>query len=166
MPQTETFTLGPFSVDSDGQLSPRTPESVAGLSVAWRGRPVRLRLASQPDAPGGGKLSVQALLGRVPSTGSGTGNDTGRERSFAVLRELRRHVPAGWRFALLPDHRAMAETERAVSVPMSACDLIAGITCALIDLDPYLVLLDADETGLELPSAMGARSAAPGTAKI
>ena len=133
------FALGPFSVDAEGRLSPRKPSSSPAFLFRCHGRTVRARLDAA-DA-GTGELLLQVTLARVSSS-AGTRDETLRPRSFAVLRWLEGTVPPAWRVALLADHRVRLETERWIELPITATSLITEITCFLLDLTPYLDLMD------------------------
>lgn len=141
MPFDTPFNLGPFLVDTVGRLSPRSVEASPGFTVRWRGRSVRARLEQISD--GNGRLTLQAVVGRVPSTAAGTDTAAGRPRSFDALRGLRKGIPKGWRLRLLPDHSAVVETEPGVSLPVTAIDLVTELTRFLLRLAPYLDVLDS-----------------------
>jgi hypothetical protein len=143
-PFTGLFTLGAFSVDQHGRLLPRVPEMPPGFGFRWRMRDVRARLVSATGAPRG-RLLLQATLGRVPSTAL-DGADELRPQSFAVVRALNRALPSDWRVRLLADHSVLLETSAAVGLPVTATSLLTEITRFLLELDPYLDLLD--EVGL------------------
>jgi hypothetical protein len=142
------FKLGPFTVDSEGRLSPCESEKTPAFLFRWRDRVVHAWLA-QAD-PEDGRLALQSTLGRVPSTASAP-DGTLRPRSFAMLHWLPRSVPPGWRVCLLADHRVWLETETRIALPITAAALITEITRFLLTLAPYLDLLD--EVGL---TALGA----------
>jgi hypothetical protein len=143
MPFDAPFRLGPFMVDSAGRLSPGDPEAAPAFLFRWRGRAVRARLAEA--SAGNGRLRLQTTVGRVPSTAS-TPDQTLRPRGFALLRWLGKSVPAAWRVQLLADHRVWLETETRIALPITAATLITEITSFLLELAPYLDLLD--ETGV------------------
>jgi hypothetical protein len=139
MPFDTPFILGPFLVDAEGRLAPRSPDVPPAFVIRWRDRPVRARMVqTQPDD---GRLWLQATLGRVPSTVSDAGG-AARPQSFALLRGLKRVLPAAWRLRLLPDHRAMLETEARIALPITATGLLTEVTLFLLSLAPYLDLLD------------------------
>lgn len=139
MPFDAPFKLGPFEVDSEGRLSPGDPPASPAFLFRWHGRVVRSRLAQADDSAG--RLSLQVMMGRVPSTASAR-DETLRPRSFAFLHWLARAVPPGWRVHLAPDHRMWLETEAGIALPITAADLITTITCLALDLAAYLDLLD------------------------
>lgn len=145
MPFKEAFTLGPFSVDAVGQLTPISRDSPPGFSVCWRGRVVHARLVHAEDREG--HLSIQATMGRVPSTAI---DPAARTEFLTVLRGLLRELPETWRVRLLPDHRPMVEVETLIGIPITATGLIGELTAFLLDLSPYLDLLDEAGGGFGL----------------
>jgi hypothetical protein len=141
MPLDAPLKLGPFSVDSNGRLTPSTPDRFPSFSVTWRGHVVLARLtdAGADD----GTLALQAVLGRVPSTGRPDApGKLPREAAFATLRGLQRTLPRDWKLGLRPDHRIVAETQVTLGLPTSADDLVTQLTLFLLRLAPYLDLLD------------------------
>ena len=152
MPFDAAFTLGPFTVDDEGRLAPSSPEDFPAFQVTFRDRVVRARLTRQHElaADGGlmGMLALQATLARVPSSaGSGPERTQARPPVFAALRWLPRTLPPGWRVALLADHRFMLFSEAAIALPASASELVAAVTSFLLDLAPYLDLIDEGGLG-------------------
>jgi hypothetical protein len=146
MPFDAPFKLGPFTVDSGGRISPGDPEAAPAFLFRWRDRVVRARLGQAGAADG--QLSLQGIIARVAST-AGTPDETLRPRSFALVRWLEKSVPAAWQVRLLADHRVWLETETRIGLPITAAALITEITRFLLELAPYLDLLD--ETGLPGP---------------
>ena len=146
MPFDAPFKLGPFSVDSEGRLSPGVPDRLPDFLFRWRERVIRARLATAEA--GHGRLLLQATLARVPSSAS-TPDGTLRPRTFALLRWMEKSVPADWHVRLLADHRVWLETERRIAMPITAAALITEITCFVLDLGPHLDLLE--EEGLSVP---------------
>jgi hypothetical protein len=148
------FKLGPFTVDSEGRLSPCESETIPAFLFRWRNRVVHARLAQA--GPQDGRLALQSTLGRVPSTANAP-DAALRSRSFALLHWLPRSVPLGWRAFLLADHRVCLETEARIALPITAAAMITEVTRFLLTLAPYLDLLD--EAGLTAPgtSTYGAR---------
>ena len=73
MPFDAPFHLGPFAVGLDGRLALAAPESLPRFEIAWRGCQVAasLRISGPDNALG--ELSLQAVIGRVPSTARTTG---------------------------------------------------------------------------------------------
>ena len=143
MPFDAPFRLGPFTVDSEGRLTPFAAADAPAFLFRWRDRVMRVRLM-QDDADGG-RLVLQTTLGRVAST-AGTPDETLRPRSFAMLHWLSRSMPPGWQVRLLADHRVRLETGAAVTLPITAAALLGEVTVFLLTLAPYLDLLD--EVGL------------------
>lgn len=148
MPFDAPFKLGPFTVDSRGRLSPGDPQAAPAFLFRWNGRMIRARLA-QAEAPHG-RLLLQATIARVPSTAD-TPDDTVRPRSFALLHWLGRVAPQAWHVRLSADHRVWLEADTPIAMPITAAALITEITRFLLELTPYLDLLD--ETGLTNPAA-------------
>ncbi len=151
MPLRMPCKLGPFSVDRDGRLSPCDPRASPAFLFRWRNRLVRLRLA-QAD-PAGGRLILQTTLARITSTAAATDEQL-RPRSFALLRWLSGTVPPDWRVSLLPDHRVLLETEAPIDLPITAAALLSRITSFVLELAPFVELLD--ETGLTVPGTSSA----------
>jgi hypothetical protein len=143
MPFDAPFKLGPFSVDSEGRLSPRETEAAPAFLFRWHDRVVRARL-DHADVETG-RLILEVTLARVYSSAS-TPDETLRPRSFMLLHWLERAVPSDWRVVLLADHRVWLEAEPRVELPITAAGLITEITRFALDLAPYLELMD--ETGL------------------
>jgi hypothetical protein len=143
MPFDAPFKIGPFFVDPAGRLMPSDPDAAPAFLFRWKDRVVRARLA-QAD-PVSGRLKLQVTIGRVPSTAS-TPDETLRPRSFALLHWLGRSAPAGWRLALLADHRVWLEAETPIALPITAVALVTELTRFALHLAPYIDLLD--ESGL------------------
>jgi hypothetical protein len=141
MPFDAPFKLGPFAVDSGGRLTPAEPGRPPVFLCRWHGRVVRSRLARTGTAPEKLVLLIEAALGRVPSTAGG-GGEKARPRSFALLRWLTRVVPDDWRLRLAPDHRIWLEAETRIGLPITAPGLLTEVTRFLLELSPYLDLLD------------------------
>ena len=92
MPFDAPFKLGPFTIDSEGRISPFEPHAVPGFLFRWRDRVVRARFAeAEPTA---GRLMLQTMVARVPSTAN-TLDETVRPRSFDLVRWLEKSAPAG-----------------------------------------------------------------------
>jgi hypothetical protein len=139
MPFDAPFMLGPFAVDAMGRLAPRGPSALPGFFFRWRGRMIRAKF-EQTD-PQRGQLVLQATLGRVPS--SADPRDSGlRPQSFQLLHLLPHALPGPWRVLLLPDHRVQLEAAYQVTLPITATDLLVELTRFLLELAPYLDLLD------------------------
>jgi hypothetical protein len=139
MPMHTPFNLGPFTVDSEGRVAPRDQESFPAFNVLWRGRSVRAQI--NQEEPTEGRLQLQAVLGRVPSTAGGTRTGS-RGLSFASLRAIQRDLPRAWHVRLLPNHSAMLQADAGISLPITAIGLVTEITRFLLTLAPYLDLLD------------------------
>jgi hypothetical protein len=137
------FMLGPFAVDAMGRLGPSGPDALPGFFFRWRGRVIHAKF--EHTDPPCGRLVLQATLGRVPSTANRR-DSTLRPQSFQLLHLLPRALPGSWRVSLLPDHRVQLEAGSQVTLPITATDLLAELTCFLLELTPYLDLLD--ESGI------------------
>ncbi len=139
MPFDAPFMLGPFAVDAMGRLSPRRPNALPGFFFRWRGRLIHAKF--EQTNPQRGQLVLQATLGRVPSTANP--RDSGlRAQSFQLLRLLPHALPEPWRVLLLPDHRVQLEADSPVTLPITATDLLVELTRFLLELEPYLDLLN------------------------
>lgn len=137
MPFKEPFILGPFSVDSEGRLSPARPGISPGFSVRWRGRVVHARL--EQCVGHDGCLHIRSSLGRIPSTAS---DPVTRVGCITMLRSLLNALPPAWSARLLPDHQPQLEVETSVDLPITVTNLVAELTLFLIILSPYLDLMD------------------------
>jgi hypothetical protein len=145
MPFDAPFMLGPFAVDAMGRLAPRGPSALPGFLFRWRGRVVRAKF-EQSDLERS-RLVLQATLGRVPSSASP--RDSGlRPQSFELLHLLPRAMPEPWRVMLMPDHRVQLEADSQVTLPITATDLLVELTRFLLELAPYLDLLDEAGIGV------------------
>lgn len=134
--------LGPFLMDSEGRLTPRTPGAPPAFVVRWRGRTVRAQVVRAEGQ--NGKLALQTVLGRSPSSAAAGEK---RPQSFELLRVLLRpDALKPWTLRLLPDHRAMLEAETEIALPITAVGLVGEVTAFLLETTPYLDLLD--EVGL------------------
>jgi hypothetical protein len=158
MPFDVPFRLGPFVVDDAGRLSPGAPGMFPSFSVCWHDRVLQIRLAHPPE-PGAvrGKLGVRVVLGRVPSTAGPdeAGAAARRDAAFATLRALPPVLPAGWEVALLADHSVRLALETDLEMPTRASALVTTVTLLLLELAPYLDVLDA--VGIAaVPRAAGA----------
>jgi hypothetical protein len=145
MPFDAPFRLGPFSVDSEGRLSPGEPAAAPAFLFRWHERVVQARLARAHGETG--LLRLQVTLGRVRSSAS-TPDEALRPRSFALLHCLGRTMPPAWRVTLLADHRVWLETDTPIGLPITAAGLITEITRFTLALVPYLDLME--EIGLTL----------------
>ena len=159
MPLYAPFMLGPFVIDGDGRLAPSAPNHFPSFRVAWRGHTVQARLATA--GPQGGALALNAVIGRVASTGPAEAPVTfPRQAAFATVRALHGMLQAGWRVSLLPDHRIVAEAQVQIDLPTAAEDLVKELTLFLLRLNPYLDLF-AEGLGVE---AVADGNLAPGLA--
>ena len=148
MPFDAPFTLGPFQVDSDGRLSPTSPETVPTFNVTWMGRQI---WATMNDVDGGG-LAPSVVAGRVPST-AGALDDRRREVLSAVGR-LPALLPDDWTAQLHADHRVVLASQVTITAPATVTELVTALTLFLLTLGPYLELLD--EIGLASTARAGA----------
>ena len=128
--------LGPFLVEEGGRLTFRQPGSQPGFTFLWRNRCFAVRLLGE-------KLSCAVPVGRVPSSSAGGGR---RDQAMELLRVLARNLPAGWRIALLPDHRVQLSATLAMDWPATAAALITPIYALLMRAAPVLDVID--EAGL------------------
>ena len=145
MPFDAPFQLGPFTVDGEGRLSPCEPAASPTFLFRWRGRVVRARIDHAEARMG--RLTLQLTLARVRSTAS-TPDETLRPRRFALFHWLAKCVPPSWRVNLMADHRVWMEMDRPVGLPITAAGLITEITCFVLELAPYVELMD--DVGLTL----------------
>jgi hypothetical protein len=133
------FMLGPFAVDAMGRLAARGSNALPGFLFRWRGRLIRAKFEQSNWQLG--QLILQATLGRIPSTANP--RDPGsRQQSFQLLQMLPRSLPSPWRMMLLPDHCVRLEANTQGSLPITVTDLLAELTRFLLELAPYLDLLD------------------------
>lgn len=149
MPIDAPLQLGPFTIDGQGHIAPRHPEQRATFSFSWRARALHARLS-------GGELELEAVAGRVPSTGQAAAGSHERSLILAFLPRLPALLPAEWRAILAPDHRLLMFSIITLSEPPVITDLLAAITRRLIALAPYLDVLE--EAGLR-PGAAPAGAA-------
>ncbi|HUB16814.1 MAG TPA: hypothetical protein VMB34_33070 [Acetobacteraceae bacterium] len=149
MPFDAPFILGPFAVDAMGRLSPCSGTALPGFLFRWRGRMIRAKFTQ--DGAGECRLLLNTTLGRVPST-AGTDNPRLRPDSFQALRALPRSLPGRWRVALLPDHRVRLDADAEI-VPNTATELLVELTRFLLELAPYLDVLD--EAGIAAAGEAG-----------
>ena len=152
MPFDAPFILGPFQVDSGGRLSPTSPDNFPAFNVTWMGRQI---WATMNDADGGG-LALTVVVGRVPSTAGAI--DDRRRETLSTLTRLPLVLPAGWTAQLAADHRVVLSTQTTLTMQPTVTELVTALTSFLLDLGPYLELLD--EAGLVI-----AGRAAAGVAK-
>ena len=148
MPLDAAIPLGPFLVDRAGHLHLREPHLRPRIAFTWRGRPIVGRLQD-------GRLEIEAMLGRIPSTACGSPER--RAALFTLLRRLPPDLPPGWRARLLPDHRLVLDTADRMPMPFRVSALVGAITNAVLVVAPYLDLFE--ECGL---AAGGTDSTCPG----
>ena len=139
MPRSLPMTLGPFVVDDEGRLQPRSGAAFPAVNFVWRKRAIRVEITHKQ--PTDGELNLQANLGRVPSTARGQTTDV-RPQSFAALRTVKRDLPNAWQIRLSPNHSTLLEAKTGVALPITAVNLVTELTCFLLNLAPYLDLLD------------------------
>ncbi|MSP00827.1 MAG: hypothetical protein EXR07_07235 [Acetobacteraceae bacterium] len=155
MPFKEPFELGPFSVDAEGGLSLIRRDVPGGFSVRWRGRAIHARLERSGDS--GGHLHIQANLGRIPSTVS---DPEARAECLTLLRGLRSALPEAWQVRLLPDHREQLQVYTVVVLPITVTNLVTELAAFVLDLEPWLDLIDQSGSG-SLATIAGSPGAAP-----
>jgi hypothetical protein len=137
MTLTQSFILGPFSVDEKGQLSPAREGVAPGFSVHWRGRIVHAQLEQSANLDG--RLHLQSSLGRVPSTAS---DPAARAACLTTLKGLLGALPPHWGARLLPDHQQQLKVQSTVVLPITVTNLVVELTLFLLTLSPYLDLMD------------------------
>ncbi len=151
MPFDAPFTLGPFQVDRDGRLSPTSPKNFPAFNVMWLGRQVWATM-HQAD---GDALALTVVVGRVPST-AGAICDRRRE-VLRTLPSLHAVLPPGWTAQLAADHRLVLATQTTLTDPPTITELVSALTLFLLELTPYLELLN--EAGLAVPGRVAAGAA-------
>jgi len=151
MLQGAPFRFGPFVVDAHGRLQPNDSEQFPSFHVSWRGCSVHARLASPGPTVNSAQVALTAVVGRVPSTAGGepTRNQERRRMTFSALQGLSGAVADGPKLRLLPDHRFVVESVCPIELPISASDLLTQVTSFLLDLNPYLDLLDEADVPVE-----------------
>jgi hypothetical protein len=147
VPFIGSFKLGPFSVNPEGGLTITHPDISPGFTIRWRGRSVHARLL-QSDIRDG-HLFLQSSLGRIPSTASDPGV---RSECLAMMRSLLSELPRDWNVRLLPDHQPQLEVATTVTLPITVTSLVSELTLFLLQLSPYLDLMDQTGVGLVIPS--------------
>jgi hypothetical protein len=128
----DPFPLGPFIVDETGRLALRMPGCRPSFWFMWRDRRFSAVMAA-------GLVSLSATLGEVPSTLIGAAR---REDAFAALRALPRDLPRGWRLRLTPEHRIEVAADETMVWPATAASLVQPLIRFLLQLSPYLDLLE------------------------
>ncbi len=137
MPLDMPFRLGPFLVDEHGGLMP-TIGGDANFTMSWRGCLVSasMRPSGAPEQPDAVELTLQAVLGRVPS--SAEASATQREAVLEALREVAAHAVAPLHFALSADHRAILHGSEALPLPVTSRALVTQVARFLLEVAPYL----------------------------
>jgi hypothetical protein len=69
MPVPASFQLGPFSVDSEGLLTPWLDGDTPAFTFKWRDRTIQTSMTV--TGPGAGQLAFQTAIGRIPSSANG-----------------------------------------------------------------------------------------------
>ncbi|WP_421993241.1 hypothetical protein [Roseococcus sp.] len=125
------ITLGPFAVQRDGTLSPRSPGLRPALRFAWRGRACEALMME-------GTLRLRAMAGRIPSTAERNADRAGTLRAVAALPP---DLPEGWRLHLTADHRLALEMR---APPQGTAVAVLGeMVRFAMAMDPYLDRLEA-----------------------
>ena len=88
--------------------------------------------------------SAASLLSalRVPSS-VGLGAEQ-RQTILTLTQVLPRLIPASWKWRLRADHSITLETRLLIDLPVSAVALVSELAAFLLQLDPYLLELDAN----------------------
>jgi hypothetical protein len=133
------FPLGPFLVEESGKLTFRSPHQEAALSFVWHGRRFSARIVP-------GRIKLSSVIGHIPSSASGAHR---RKPALMCLRELPPLLPAGWALRLSADHRVHVDVMEPMGWPAHATDLMLPLLRFLLQLGPYLDLLDESELGLQ-----------------
>lgn len=131
MSETSRVVMGPFEVDNSGALFPRDEDAPPCFSFEWRGRHVAARLD-------GAVLRLRARAGLVPSSVAGVP----RLPVFAMIRGLPRALPGHWKVNLEPSHAVRIEIEIPLGGDVTASTLMTALTAQLLELAPYLDLLE------------------------
>jgi hypothetical protein len=124
--------LGPFIVENSGKLSFKPPGSQACFNFSWRGRRISAELK-------GGEISLNTVIGRVPSSGAGA---AARARVLAASRSLARAMPAGFALTLTADHRIAIASRQGLDWPATSGALMAPLVAFALRLSPYLDLFE------------------------
>ncbi len=133
--ETGRVVMGPFEVDNSGVLFPRDEDAPPCFSFEWRGRQMAARLD-------GAVLRLRARAGLVPSSVAGVP----RMPVFDVIRNLPRALPDHWKVTLEPSHAIRIEVELQLDGNVTASSLMTAVTAQMLELGPYLDLLE--ETGV------------------
>ncbi|HEY2131373.1 MAG TPA: hypothetical protein VGH36_00105 [Acetobacteraceae bacterium] len=160
------FRRGPFAVDEAMRLSPAEAADTPAFRLRWRDRAVHVRMAQAPDGSDSGVLALRTIVGRVPSTAEravGREGAARRRRAFSVMLGWPGLLPRTWCVRLLSDHRVGLEAELRLELPASAATLLGALSLFLLELAPYLDLLD--ETGMGAAGLAADDAGDAGTAK-
>jgi len=134
--EAERMVMGPFEVDPSGALFPRDGDTPPCFGFRWRDREIAARLE-------GDTLLLTARVGRVPSTAQ----NVPRPPAFEVLRGLRHALPADWRVSVEASHAIRIEIETTLEGKITAAGLISAVTGHMLELAPYLDLLEEAGVG-------------------
>jgi hypothetical protein len=137
--------IGPFTVDQFGMLSPSSPTLFPAFTLRWRGRLVRASLMQEMMPSETWQLGFSSRVGRIPSTATQTAQ---RGHVLQMMRHLPTMLPEGWRLMLRADHTIELIGVATIIMPVSAVGLITAITSFLLELDPYLCVLDEGGIGV------------------
>ncbi len=132
------FPLGPFLVEETGKLTFRSPDQSAALSFLWHGRRFSARIVP-------GSIKMSSVIGHIPSTMRGAHR---RQPALTCLRALPPLLPPGWSLRLTPDHRVHIDVAEPMGWPAHATDLMLPLLRFLLQLGPFLDLLDENELGI------------------
>ena len=140
MPLDMPCRLGPFMVDDQGGLLPPADRD-ARFTLRWRGCAVRaaMRPLGGGAGPGRVELTLQATLGRVPSSAEASAGR--REEVLAALRGGGEGAPLSLRCGLSADHRAVLHGREELALPVTSRALVARVACFLLEAAPYLDLV-------------------------
>ncbi len=133
------FPLGPFLVEESGKLTFRSPNQEAALSFAWHGRRFSARIVP-------GRIKFSSVIGHIPSSASGAHR---RQSALTCMRALPPLLPPDWSVRLSPDHRVHVDVAETMEWPAHATDLMIPLLRFLLQLGPYLDLLDESELGVQ-----------------
>ena len=129
--------MGPFEVDPSGTLFPRDGDAPPCFHFTWRDRAIEAQLRDN-------NLYLLARVGRVPSSATAQP----RPPAFEALRSLPRNLPANWKISLAASHAVQIEINTRLEDRLTAAHLIAAITSHLLELAPYLDVLQEAGVGL------------------
>jgi hypothetical protein len=132
------FSLGSFTVDEGGRLELQAPEMQSRLDFSWRGRPVAAQVHQD-------HLRLTMLMGRIPSSAVASAR---RPKAFALMNALPRLLPRGWSPALLADHQLRLAAEMPFSQPGTVTDLLVPMVRFLLELAPFLDLMEEEGIGV------------------